>query len=153
MTSGVETTAHLHARCSPDRLFAHVSHLDRYPVWMGLVHRAEPVEPSGERPAWLVELRTRVGVLARSKRLRMVRTEHRAGRLAVFEREELDGKRHSPWVLSVEVEPTDDGSRLSMHLSYGGSLWTGGVLQRVLDEEIRRGSDALLELVSSEPTR
>jgi hypothetical protein len=31
-------------------------------------------------------------------------------------------------------------------------LWTGGVLERVLDDQVRRGSEALLELVSAEPT-
>ena len=40
-----------------------------------------------------------------------------------------------------------------MHLSYDGMLWTGGLLDRVLDEEIRRGRDGLTELVRPEPTR
>jgi hypothetical protein len=38
-------------------------------------------------------------------------------------------------------------------LSYGGGLWTGAVLQRVLDDEVRQGSESLLAIVSSEPKR
>jgi hypothetical protein len=137
----------------------YVATLDRYPAWMQLVHRAEPSagDPTdAEPPAWDVELRAHLGPLARSKRLRMVRTRAEDdGGIVVFERRELDGRAHSPWVLTVELDEAagpPDGCRLTMHLSYGGSLWTGGVLQRVLDEEIRRGSARLLELVS-EPTR
>jgi hypothetical protein len=150
----VETTADLVVPCPPAELFDHVATLDRYPPWMGLVHAAERVADDAGDPAWSVELRTRVGPLARSKRLRMVRTEVVPDRLARFERREVDGRRHSPWVLVATVEPSDGGaSRLVMHLTYGGSLWTGGILQRVLDEEIRRGSERLLALVSGGPTR
>lgn len=161
----METHAELVAPCPPEVLFRHVVDLDRYSSWMQLVHRAirEP-----DVAAWSVELRTRVGPLARSKRLRMVRTELVPDRSVVFERDETDGRRHSPWVLRATVAPEvrDDGtgddrtgdddmarSRLVMHLSYGGSLWTGGVLQRILDDEIRAASERLLELVSGETTR
>ena len=40
-----------------------------------------------------------------------------------------------------------DAARLTMTLTYGGSLWTGAVLQRVLDDEVTKGSNALLLLV------
>lgn len=140
----METVATLEASCSPSALFHHVAVLDRYPVWMPLVHAARPLG----RDAWDVELRSRIGPLARSKRLRMVRTVHQVDREVVFEREELDGRRHAPWVLRAVVEPTAAGSRLEMHLSYGGSLWTPGVLQHVLDAEIERGRDQLRTLVS-----
>jgi hypothetical protein len=40
-----------------------------------------------------------------------------------------------------------------MHLSYGGSLWTGGLLDRVLAEEIRRGSASLIAVVTAGTTR
>lgn len=146
----MRTTATLDAPCPPDRIFEHIERLDRYPIWMALVHAAEPLESDGA-PAWSVELRTRVGPLARSKRLRMERTHVEPGRSVRFERRELDGRRHAAWVLSAEVVPTASGSRLSMDLSYGGSLWTGGVLERILDDEIRRGSERLLELVSRDP--
>lgn len=149
----MQTTAELVAACSPATLYAHVCSLDRYPPWMSLVHDVTPVDATDDRPAWIVELRTRVGPLARSKRLRMVRTQAVEDRLAVFERDEVDGRAHSPWVLRAEVTPRDDGSALAMHLSYGGSLWTGGVLQRILDDEIRSASATLQRLVSDAPTR
>jgi hypothetical protein len=40
-----------------------------------------------------------------------------------------------------------------MRLEYLGSLWTGGVLQRILDDEIARGREALLRLVTDVPMR
>jgi hypothetical protein len=149
----VETTATMIAPCEPSVLYEHVELLDRYPAWMPLVHDARRVDDERGDLAWTVELRTRVGPLARSKRLRMVRVAAEPDRSAVFERREVDGRSHSPWVLRADVAPVDGGSRLTMHLSYGGSLWTGGVLQRILDDEIRRGSDALLRLVSDGPMR
>jgi hypothetical protein len=38
-----------------------------------------------------------------------------------------------------------------MHLHYGGGLWTGGVLERVLTDEIDRGRDHLLSVVTPTP--
>lgn len=147
----MRTTAALEADCAPGLLFEQIESLDRYPAWMTLVHAAEPVETDGP-PAWMVELRTRVGPLARSKRLRMERTGLELGRSARFERRELDGRRHAAWTLNALVEPLGTGSRLTMDLSYGGSLWSGGILERILDDEIRRGSERLIELVSADPT-
>jgi hypothetical protein len=145
----MQTTARLDAPCSPEAVYHHIARLDRYPVWMPLVHSAEPIDAD----AWLVELRTRVGPLARSKRLRMVLADEVVNRSVTFERSETDGREHSSWVLRAQVEPTATGSVVTMHLAYGGSLWTGGLLQRVLDDEIKRGSERLLELVTDEPTR
>jgi hypothetical protein len=116
---------------------------------MPLVHAATPVG-DGE---WDVELRARLGPVARSKRLRMVRTWMEWDRSAVFERREPDGRRYSPWVLRADLRPVADGTVLDMDLTYGGSLWTGGMLARVLDEQIRTGSARLLELVSAGPAR
>ena len=45
--------------------------LSTYPEWLALVTEAEP---QGDH-TWLVTLRARLGPLARSKRLRMVRTQ------------------------------------------------------------------------------
>ena len=148
----METRAELDLPCGPHELYEHVALLDRYPPWMPLVHATSPATERDDRPAWDVELRTRIGPLARSKRLRMVRTAAEPDRRAVFERQEVDGRRHAAWVLTVAVEPTPTGSHLEMHLSYGGSLW-GAVLERVLAEEIRRGSENLFRLVSDAPTR
>ncbi len=35
-----------------------------------------------------------------------------------------------------------------MTMIYGGALWAGPVLERVLDDQVRRGSEALLALVT-----
>ena len=152
----LHTTADLVAPCAVDELWAHVESLERYPRWMRLVHDVEVMAPDPHGPAWSVELRARVGPLARSKRLRMVRTAHDVvgeRRRAVFERVELDGRRHSPWTLTVDAAPAGPGeSRLEMALDYAGSLWSGGVLQRILDDAIRDGRDELRRLVT-EPTR
>ena len=56
-------------------------------------------------------------------------------------------------VLRAQLDAVGAGTRLTMLLRYGGVLWTGGVLERVLDEQVRRGSEALLALVSAEPMR
>src|SRR5690606_1974484 len=71
----VEVVADLEAPVSPEALFRAVEDLSGYPRWLDMVRRAEPVEPieGDEGPAWAVELRGRIGPLARSKRLRMVR--------------------------------------------------------------------------------
>lgn len=158
----MELERHLDAPCTATELFAHVEDLADYPPWMGLVHRvaALPPTPHGD-PAWDVELRAQVGPFARSKRLRMVRAVHDPPHCVVFEREELDGRDHAPWVLRVDLHeapraadpaaPIGDGApltRLTMRLHYGGGLWTGAALQRVLDDEVRRGSAALLTMVT-----
>jgi ribosome-associated toxin RatA of RatAB toxin-antitoxin module len=140
---------------SPSTVFSQVADLTAYPAWLGLVHTAEAVPVSdGERPAWSVELRARVGPFARSKQLRMERCELVADQLAVFERTEVDGRRHARWALRAELEGLDEHStRLTMHLAYDGALWTGGLLERVLEEEIRRGRVGLVRLVNDEPRR
>lgn len=139
----------------PSVVSPHVVDLATYPSWLGLVHTAEPVAPGPDgHPAWSVELRARVGPFARSKQLRMERTQLVPDQLVVFERAEVDGRQHARWVLRAELEPLDgDATRLTMHLAYHGALWTGGLLERVLDDEIRRGRVGLVGLVSGEPTR
>lgn len=140
------------ADCDTDTLFAFVDDLDRYPAWIDLVHRVEPLGGDAN-PAWQVELHARVGPLARSKRLRMHRTVHdTAARAGWCRRAEADGKRHRTWVLSAEVGRRDGCSTLDMHLHYGSTLWTGGVLERVLADQIRNGRDRLATLVSAEAT-
>lgn len=147
------------APCPPRELFGWIDDLGVYPSWMGLVHRAEPIEPRDGRPRWDVELRAKVGPFARSKRLVMARTvcapDATPTADVVFERDETDGKRHSMWRLSASVSPmasTDDagpvGSTLVMRLHYGGSLWTGGVVERVLHDEIVRSRDRLVSRIA-----
>jgi uncharacterized protein YndB with AHSA1/START domain len=136
----MDVTATLDAPVSPARLYDEVSALDGYPGWIDIVHRAE----SAGDGSWIVELRGKVGPFARSKRLRMERTEAEPGRRVVFERRERDDRNHSPWVLTATIDPTDEGSRLTMYLHYGGSLFTGGVLEKMLADQILRGRERLL---------
>ncbi len=144
----MDLTSTLIAACTPEQLFATVDDLASYPAWLTIVPRAEPVEaaPGDAGPAWSVDLRGRLGPLARSKRLRMVRTAHDPVRHVRFERAELDGRHHSAWVLDARVDPADDGSRLTMALHYGGSFG-GSVLERMLTDEIDRSRPRLLALV------
>ncbi len=127
---------------APEELFDLICDLDSYPEWLGLVVRASPEagdDDAGDDddPVWLVELRAQVGPLARAKRLRMARTAHDAPRSVTFERREPDGRDHSQWVLHAAIEPTGQGSTLTVSLHYGGRLF-GPVLERVLRVEIRK---------------
>jgi len=79
----------------------------------------------------------------------MVRTRNDAPDTVVFERRERDGRSHSPWLLEATVADSDDGgSRLTMHLHYGGGLW-GPLVERLLSDEIERSRPRLLELLES----
>ena len=126
-----------------------VRDLDRYPEWLSILPRTE-AESASQPAAWSVELRARIGPLARSKRLRMVRTVDEPAHVR-FERAELDGRRHSSWVLDGKVDPIDDGARLTMSLHYGGSLG-GGIVERLLRGEIESSRQRLREMVEQDPT-
>lgn len=144
----MERIERVEAPCAPPALFAQVEDLAAYPAWLEIVVAASPAEVAeGDLgPAWSVELRGRVGPLARSKRLRMVRTEHDAPRRVVFERREVGPRRRSPWTLTAEVTPTVSGSELTMALHYGGSWW-GPMLERLLADEVERARPRLLALL------
>ena len=148
--AAVDVTSSLDAPCSADELFAAVDELSMYPAWLSIVPKAVAADAAAgdPGPAWLVDLRGRLGPLARSKRLRMVRTAHESPTHVRFERHELDGRSHSAWVLDGVVEPTDDGSRLTMHLHYGGSFG-GSLLERMLRDEIEQSRPRLLQYVQS----
>jgi hypothetical protein len=150
----VDLTAGLAAPYAPDQLFAWVEDLDRYPRWLDIVARAVPVEahPDDEGPAWSVDLRGRLGRLARSKRLRMVRTAHDPPREVRFERREHDGRQHADWVLRASVAPEGGGSRLTMDLHYGGGL-IGPVIERLLADEVERSRPRLLGLLAGPADR
>lgn len=139
----MDVHAELEAPCPPAALFHWIDDLSRYPEWLDIVPRAVA---DGD-DAWIVDLRGRLGPLARSKRLRMVRVARTPDRSVRFERQERDGRQHSPWVLSAEVTPTDGGSRLAMDLHYGGSF-AGRLLERMLRDEIDRSKPRLLALVT-----
>ena len=147
----MDVVAEVDLPCGAAELYTWVDDLSRYPRWLDIVARADRLhEPDnrGVEPAWAVDLRGRLGPLARSKRLRMVRTELDSPRKVAFDRVELDGRQHSTWRLSAAVTDAPDGSHLQMHLHYGGSLF-GPVLERVLRDEIERSKDRLRALVSA----
>jgi hypothetical protein len=129
-----------------------VEDLSRYVAWFGGVQRAEPdgAVPGDPGPAWRVDLRGRLGPLARVKRLRMVRTAHEPPASVRFERREDDGRAHSPWVLTADVRAVPGGSRLDVGLHYGGGLF-GPVLERLLADEVARAKPRLLALVTEAP--
>jgi hypothetical protein len=143
----VELTRDVAVAGPAPEVFALVDDLGEYPGWMDLVHDVE-LDPlaAADRPAWDVELRAHVGPFARSKRLRMARVVHDPPHRVVFERAEVDGRSHAPWTLDARVEPSDRPGDVvvTMHLHYGGSLWTGAVLQRVLDDHVVRGAANLV---------
>ncbi|CAN5607959.1 hypothetical protein BH18ACT1_BH18ACT1_15090 [soil metagenome] len=145
----MDLRATLDAPCSPEVLFAQVDDLARYPAWLGIVARADSAAAmdGDPGPAWVVDLRARLGPLARSKRLRMVRAECTKFAAVRVERREDDGRTHARWLLEAEVAPIGEGSRLAMRLHYGGGL-LGPVIERLLAEEVERAKPRLLALVS-----
>jgi hypothetical protein len=140
----VDLSAELVAPCTPEVLFAWVRDLDRYPEWLEIVTQAQ----LGDDGSWAIDLRGRMGPLARTKRLRMVRTELDEPHRVVFERQELDGRQHSPWVLTADVVPEGHGARLAMDLHYGGGLFEP-LIERVLRDEIERSRLRLLDLAAA----
>lgn len=105
--------------------------------------------PAGVNPpAWTVDLRGRLGPMARSKRLRMIRTVFEPDTRVRFERSERDGRQHAAWVLDATVSPTATGSHLHVDLHYGGQFG-GALLRRMLTDEIERARPKLAELVAS----
>ena len=149
----MELVAEMEAPCPPDRVFAWIEDLGFYPRWLEIVTRAEPrSDADHEGPAWDVDLRGRVGPVARTKRLRMVRTVHQPNQRVVFERHELDGRSHSPWRLDAEVTPVDrasPSSHLRVVLRYEGRFF-GPVLERLLGDEIVGAKVRLLDLLGSQ---
>lgn len=142
----------------PDDVMPWVETLGAYPSWTGLVHRVTP--DAGSDPAWIVELRTRIGPLARSKRLRMVRVNTTEPGHVRFERCETDGRDHGRWELDARCvstgAPGNPSSHLTVTLSYDGANWAGGLVERALYDAVERSKERLTELVSSgrlpEPT-
>lgn len=154
----MDVTAEVRLGAPAERVWRHVADLATYPSWLSIVHRVEPeADADAGRPAWRVELRGRIGPLARSKRLRMVRTEAIEGRSVRFERVERDGRRHAAWVMEARVAADTaadagadaavgraeaPGTLLAVRLRYEGSFGTG-LLERALRDEIRSGSARL----------
>ncbi len=116
--------------------------LTTYEHWLDLVDEVEPAESADgdPGPAYLVTLIGKIGPFARRKRLRMVRSDaEETG--ATFERREVDGRDHSPWVLGAHAEPGDP-TTVTMRLAYGGGLWSD-VLDGVLESQITKAVEGL----------
>lgn len=143
----VEIRATLDSSCSAEIMRSWVNDLGLYPRWLSIVPRAELVEADGGSQAWAVELRAKVGPLARSKKLRMERVADTPAHVR-FERRETHGRDHSSWVLDAEIEPVDSGCRLTMILQYGGAFG-GGLVERLLRDEIESSKQKLRALVES----
>ena len=130
---------------STDRLYEVIADLSTYPEWLDIVSSVERAEedPHDDGPAWMITLRAQFGRMARSKRLRVVRTATVEGKSASFERRELDGRNHAEWIMHCVVEPSDAGSSsLELDLSYTGGLWSN-VLDVVLGDEIEQALSRL----------
>ena len=119
-----------------------VDDLASYPAWMPMVHNVSVLADD----VWSVELRAKVGVFARSKALRMRRTMNEEN-IILFERDEDDGRQHSPWVMRVTLAPSELGTNVTIDLSYGGTLWTAGILDRVLASQVDAGKAGLVRAV------
>lgn len=130
----------------PGELFAAVEDLEGYEQWLDIVERVVPAQRRDDDPGpvWLVDLRAQVGPLRRSKRLRMTRDQHDAPNRVRWVRRETDGRSHSPWRLTAQVDAAPGGgSRLEMSLYYGGNLWIP-LIDRLLRDEIERSRPRLL---------
>ena len=136
---------------------AAVADLAGYPRWLGVVL---DVEPDGD--GWLVDVGAKVGPLRRAKRVRMVRVEAPApaggGDAVRFERRELDGADHSPWVLEATVRPAAEAAAesgaattaLEVRLHYGGGSPLMALVEPVLRAEAARAPGRLEALIQAE---
>ena len=123
--------------------FAALEDLATYPHWLSIVAAAIPAAPDGEA-AWLVDLRGKVGPFTKTKRVRMVRTGHDPAAGTVrFERRELDGRHHNPWILTGRATDRPGGrSHVKVHLHYGGGRTLPGA-DLLLRQETRNAGRRL----------
>ena len=114
--------------------------LSTYPSWLGLVHAVDAVDAING--AYLVTLRANVGPFARSKKLRMVRSELTEDAVR-FDRAETDAREHSNWTMTIDAcSAASGGSDLEIALNYDGDLWTGP-LQLILDSQVDKAGPKL----------
>jgi hypothetical protein len=146
----VQRTISAETPAAPERLFTVMADLSTYGSWMALIERCElaVAAPTDEGPAWWITLRAKVGPFARSKRLRMVRTQTIDPSFVRFERHETDGKSHSEWIMEARIDPLESGSRVTVDLSYSGGLWSGP-LDAVLGSQVEAAVPRLREHVSA----
>lgn len=117
--------------------------LGTYPDWLDVVHAVEDAAPApGDAgPAWYITLRAQIGRLARSKRLRVVRTVATDDRVR-YERKEDDTRNHAAWIMDATIDDTAAGSVASLTLRYEGGLWST-VLDTVLGDEVGTATQRL----------
>lgn len=147
MALDLRAAADLH--CALEVARAELETLDGYPTWLGIVHRVAGADahPDDPGPAWWVDLGGRVGVLRKTKRVRMVRTAL-VEDLIRFERLEFDGRTHNSWMLEAHLAsrgPRRTGLDMAVH--YGGDRRLP-VLDAVLRAEVGRAGRRLAERVS-----
>jgi hypothetical protein len=142
-TDGVEHTAEIFVNADPVTVADVVADLSTYPLWNDVVASAEHNDNDNVTVAWLTTLRARVGPFARSKQLRMVRSEHRVvdqTHTIRFIRSEIDGREHSAWIMKAGITPVgDQRSRVVLGLEYDGGLWNPA-LDLVLGAAIDRAT-------------
>jgi hypothetical protein len=134
---------------SSARAYPVLADLGSYADWMDLVHRVDSAEAvdSDAGPAWFVTLRAKVGPLARSKRLRMVRTEGTLNETVStvrFQRAETDGRDHSEWTMTAIIEEgsVTDSCHVDVELRYEGGLWSNA-LDMLLGSSVDDAVDGL----------
>jgi Polyketide cyclase / dehydrase and lipid transport len=150
-TVGVHRVISAETAVPAARLFAAMNDLGTYGEWMSLIDHCDPVDPvdpvdtaSGDLgPAWIVTLKAKVGPFARSKRLRMVRVESTPNSSVRYERNEVDGKQHSAWVMEATISETGTSeSSVTVELTYSGGLWSGP-LDVVLGSQVDEARERL----------
>lgn len=140
----MKTSVSVSLRSSVERVFDFLCDLTSYSEIIPFVHEVVPSVASGDR-VWDVELRAKVGPFARSKKLRMKRSICEPHERVVFVRDESDGRDHADWTLTIDTNGTQSNCNLEITLEYGGRLWTAGVMERILHENIEEGTRRLTE--------
>ena len=138
----MKTSVRVVLPASGERVFDYLCDLNSYADLIPLVHAVAGSMSAGER-VWDVELRAKVGPFARSKKLRMKRSVCEPYEKIVFVRDENDSREHADWTLEVDVAANGAGCAVEIKLEYGGRLWTAGVMERVLHDNIEEGTRRL----------
>ena len=125
-----------------------VSDLATYGEWVTLIESATPTADD----TWTVDLAADIGPFRRSKRLRMQRTSPPDSACVTFERNEIDGRQHATWKMTVDVAASGAGSEVSLRLFYSGRLRLGP-LERLVSDEIAASAQRLDHVISERAER
>lgn len=130
-------------------LAAVLADLGTYPAWLEVVHTVEaaPAVAGDAGPAWYITLRAQIGRLARSKRLRVVRTVASDERVR-FERSEADERTHAQWVMDATIIDRGPGAEADFTLRYDGGLWST-VLDAVLGDQVGSATQRLPQYLAA----